>query len=31
MTLHYPIKLEPDNGGTLLVTCPIDVSIEQAA
>ena len=22
MTLNYPIKLEPDDNGTLLVTCP---------
>ena len=22
MTLTYPIKLEPDDNGTLLVTCP---------
>jgi predicted RNase H-like HicB family nuclease len=22
MTLHYPIKLDPDDNGTWLVTCP---------
>src|SRR5437870_8134340 len=23
MMLHFPIKLEPDDNGTLLVTCPL--------